>query len=186
MPRGHGHRRQRRRIFVGCEGESEIGYSAFIGHLAEEAGCAVHLDIRKCRGGDPLAIVETAVRELHARVNRRGAFEAQMIFLDADRRSDAPARTANADRLLSQHRFHAIWSVPTLEALLLKHFRGHQRSKPATSALALRQLQGCWPEYHKGMTAQELRNKLDSAAVARAAAVVPALRRFLDTINLEL
>ena len=36
MPRRHGHRRKRHRIFVGCEGESEFGYSAFIGHLDQE------------------------------------------------------------------------------------------------------------------------------------------------------
>ena len=186
MPKRHNHRWQRRRIFVGCEGESEIGYAALIGQLAEESGCAVHLDIRKCRVGDPLTIVESAVRELRMRLNRRGAFEAQVVFLDADRRGDDPVRTAVADQLLLNHKFHAVWSKPTLEALLLRHFPGCQHLKPTTSVLALRRLHACWPEYRKGMTAQEFRAKLDGAAVARAAAVVPALRTFLDSIGLEL
>ena len=184
MPRRYGHRRQRRRIFVGCEGDSEVGYAAFIALLAEESDLAVHLDIRKCRGGDPLAIVEAAVSELRVRRNRHGSYAARAIFLDADRRQDAPHRTARADRLLRDHGFHAIWSQPALEALLLKHVRGCERLEPATTALALRQLQDCWPGYRKGMTASELRAELDGAAVARAAVVVPALRAFLASFGL--
>ena len=184
MPRGYGHRPQRRRIFVGCEGDSEFGYAAFIGLLAEEARLAVHLDIRKCGGGDPLAIVETAVSELEVRGNRHGAYATRAIFLDADRREDAPDRTARANRLLRDHRIHAIWSQPALEALLLKHIRGCERLEPATTALALRQLQDCWPGYRKGMPARELRAELDAAAVARAAGVVPELQAFLVSIGL--
>ena len=41
---------------------------------------------RPCRGGDPLAIVETAVSELKLRSRRRGAYVGQAILLDADRR----------------------------------------------------------------------------------------------------
>ena len=185
MPRRYGHRPQRRRVFVGCEGDSEAGYAAFIALLAEEAGLAVHLDIRKCRGGDPLAIVETAVSELRMRSNRHGAYAASAIFLDADRREDAPDRTARADQLLRDYGFHAIWSRPALEALLLKHFPGCERLEPATTALALRQLQGFWPGYRKGITANELRDELDASAVARAAAVVPALHAFLVSIGFQ-
>ena len=184
MPRGYGDRRQRRRIFVACEGASEVGYTAFIALLAEESNLAVHLDIRNCRGGDPLAIMETAVSELRMRGNRHGAYAEQAIFLDADRRDDAPDRTARADLLIRDNGFQAIWSQPALEALLLKHIRGYQQTEPATKTLSLRHLQDCWPGYRKGMTARELRAELDGAAVARAAAVVPELREFLISIGL--
>ena len=184
MPRRHGHRPQRRRIFVGCEGESEVGYAAFIGLLAEEGHLPVHLDIRRCRGGDPLAIVETATSELRVRRKRHGTYATRVIFLDADRREDAPERTARADLLLREHRIHAIWSQPALEALLLKHFRGRERLEPSTTALALRQLQECWPEYRKGMPGRELRAQLDADAVVRAATMVPELKAFLLSIGL--
>ena len=72
MPRGRGPRIQRRRFFVACEGESEGGYAALLQHLADESGLAIHLDIRTCHGGDPLAIVEAAVRELNSRRILRG------------------------------------------------------------------------------------------------------------------
>ena len=116
----------------------------------------------------------------------RGDFKARMIFLDAAKRGEDSVRTAQADQLLRQHRFHAIWSEPCLEALLLRHFQGRQHLGPATSALALSKLHACWPEYKKGMTAQEHCTQLDGAAVARAAGVVPALQTFLNTIGLEL
>ena len=184
MPRRHGHRPQRRRIFVACEGESEVGYAAFLGRLAEEINLAVHLDIRKYGGGDPLAIVEAANKELRVRRNRHGAYATQVIFLDSDRREDAPDRTAKADRLLQVNGFHAVWSQPALEGLLLKHIPGCERLDPPTTTLAFRQLQEYWPRYRKGMNARELHAAFDAAAVARAAAVVPELKAFLVSMGL--
>ena len=73
MPRGRAHRPQRQRIFVACEGDSEMGYAALLQRRADEAGLAIHLDVRECRSGDPLKIVEKAVEELNSRGKRRGA-----------------------------------------------------------------------------------------------------------------
>lgn len=184
MPRAYGHIPQRRRFFVACEGDSERGYAAFLQGLATDFGLAIHLDIRPCRGGDPLAIVETAISELKLRSKQRGAFMGQAVFLDADRREDVPDRTARADRLIRQHGFRAIWSQPALEALLLNHLPGCERLRPATSAIAVQQLQERWQGYRKGMTANDLRARLDRAAVERAASVLPALRQFLVEIQL--
>lgn len=184
MPRARGHILQRCRIFVACEGDSEVGYVALLQRLTDEAGLATHLDIRRCHGGDPLAIVETAVSELKLRSRRRGAYVGQAIFLDADRRDDVPDRTARADRLIRGHGFTAIWSFPAFEVLLLKHLDGCEQLQPATSALALQQLQTHWPDYRKGMTANELHTRLDHAAVKRAASVLPELHKFLVDIQL--
>ena len=184
MPRAFAHRPQRRRFFVACEGDSERGYAAFLQGLAKDLGVAIHLDIRPCHGGDPLAIVETAISELKLRSRRRGAYVGQAVFLDADRRDDVPDRTVLADRLIREHRFTAVWPVPTFEVLLLKHLDGCERLQPPTSALALQQLQDHWPEYRKGMIANELRTRLDYAAVGRAASVLPELHEFLVEIQL--
>ena len=184
MPRALGHRPQRRRFFVACEGDSEVGYTALLQRLADASGLAIHLDPRRCHGGDPLAIVEAAVSELGIRRTRRGAYIGHAIFLDADRRDDVPGRTARADRLIHENGFHVVWSEPTFEALLLKHIDGCEQLRPPTSALALQQLQNRWPEYRKGMSANELCARLDHAAVTRAAAVLPELREFLIEIQL--
>ena len=183
MPRARGHKLQRRRFLVACEGDSEAGYAALLQRLVDELGLAIHLDIRRCHGGDPLAIVETAVRELNIRSTRRGSYIGKAIFLDADRRDDVPARTARADRLILEHGFAAIWSEPAFEVLLLKHLDGCEQLQPATSALALQQLRDRWQGYRKGMTANDLRARLDRAAVERAASVLPELRKVLTEMQ---
>lgn len=185
MAGGHYQRLRRRRFFVACEGDSEYGYAALLQRLADESGLAVHLDIRKYRGGDPLAVVEKAVKELSSRANRRGEYDGQAIFLDADRRNDSIRRTMQADRLIRQNEFRAVWSQPAFESLLLKHLRGCERLQPATANLALRELRDRWPEYRKGMNVGELRSRIDLAAVERSAAVLPELRRFLVAIGLS-
>ena len=90
----------------------------------------------------------------------------------------------SADRLIRGNGFHAIWSRPAFEALLLKHIPECEQLRPATTAMSLQQLQDRWPEYRKGMTAGELRRRLDHAAIERAAAVIPELRAFLVDIGL--
>ena len=184
MPRARGHILQRRRYFVACEGDSEVGYAALLQRHAEESGLAIHLDIRRCHGGDPLAIVKAAVAELNRRRRQRGAYVDQVILLDTDRRGDVPDRTARADRLIREHGFRVIWSVPAFEALLLRHLPGSEQLRPATPAIALQLLQERWQGYRKGMTANELRVRLDRAAVERAASVLPELREFLTKIQL--
>lgn len=183
MSRRHAHRAQRRRIFVACEGASEVGYVAFIRLIAEETGLHVHLDIHDCCGGDPLSIAETAVRIHNSRKASRGSFAARSIFLDAERHGHNKDRVARARRLVQENGFHVIWSRPALEALLLRHFPETERLRPATSDLALEALRSLWPDYRKGMAAMEFRDRLDAAAVVRAADAEPALRAFLDLID---
>ena len=185
MARRRAHRPQRRRIFVGCEGASEVGYVAFIRLLAEEAGLQVHLGIHDCRGGDPLAIIETAIRVHDSRRTKFGAYAARSVFLDADRHGHHSARADRAKQLVKENGFGAIWSTPVLEALLLKHFSGSELLRTSTPDLALEALLSRWPEYRKGMAALELRDRLDGAAVAGAARFEPALRAFLDSIKPE-
>ena len=184
MPRRSGYLKQRRRFLVACEGDSERSYAALLQRLADESGLAIHMDIRKGHGGDPLAIVEYAVKQLSARRIRRGAYVAQAIILDADRRNDVPHRTEQADRLIDEYGFHAIWSTPCLEALLLKHMPGCEQLQAATTALALQRLRNRWPEYSKGMTANDLRSRIDLNAVTRAAKATPVLRTFLTIVGL--
>lgn len=184
MPGPRAHRLRRRRFFVACEGDGEGGYAAFLQRLANESRLAIYLDNRKYRGGDPLAIVQMAVKDLRAGRIRRGDYAGQAIFLDADRRNDVPDRTLIADRLIRENGFQTIWSQPAFESLLLKHIPGCERLQPATTALALQQLQNRWPQYRKGMASHALRARFDYAAVARAASATPELRALLDLIGL--
>jgi hypothetical protein len=67
---------QRRRIFLGCEGESERAYGALVGRLLEKRRRDRHLDVVLLRpgGGDPLALLELAIKRIadgNGRVNLR-------------------------------------------------------------------------------------------------------------------
>ncbi len=184
MPANRNYRKQRRRFFVACEGESEYGYAAFIQHLADDAKLAIHLDIRNYRGGDPLIIVNKAVKELRERRSRFGSYSGQVIFLDADRCQEDKDRTNKAVRLIRKHQFCPIWSNPFFEVLLLKHLIGCETLQPPTPKLALKELKSNWPNYRKGMVANELAKKLDLDAVRRAIDHEPKLRVFLLDIGL--
>ncbi len=177
-------RTKRRRFFVACEGQSESGYASLINKFADEAGLSVYFDIQNCRGGDPLVIVNRAITNLHQRRKLRGGFEGHVILLDADRRDESTEKSRQADRLLEQHEFHAIWSYPNFEATLLLHMPDSGNLTPSTSTQSIRELKKHWPDYGKGMAASDLRTNIDRDGVERAAQNLPELKAFLVDIGL--
>lgn len=176
---------QRRRVFVGCEGESERGYVVLISRLLEERHRRVHLDPVLLGGGDPLAILETAVRRLHHRAERRAPYVAQAVFLDGDRFNLAPERTDRALRLAGERVLQLIWQKPCYEAFLLRHLPGCERLQPPVTQQAVTELRRRWPEYEKAMPAASLAMRVDRAAVLRAASVDEALQAFLEAIEFD-
>ena len=183
MRRRAGVRNRRKRVFVGCEGESERSYAGFLAAMADEIGLSLHFDTQICPGGDHLAVVEAAVGRLRRRAYQHGQFWKRVIFLDSDRRNEHAERTAEADRLIAQYNFLPVWSDPCLEALILRHFPGCERLRPRTSSLANQELSRYWPDYKKPMTRLALRAKFEIADVRRAAGTSPALFKFLSGIG---
>jgi hypothetical protein len=56
-------------------GASERSYGTLLQRLADDlSGLHVYLDLQDLRGGDPLAIVETACRKAKERARNHGAF----------------------------------------------------------------------------------------------------------------
>src|SRR5271163_2170925 len=118
---------QRRRVFLGCEGESERGYGALVNRLLETRRQDVHLDIAllKPGGGDPLALIELAVRRItEGERKRESPYVHRAVLLDADRRGQSPARDARIPALAATARLRIIWQEPCHEALLLRHLDG--------------------------------------------------------------
>ena len=179
MPRRTKARITRRRVFVGCEGESERSYAGFLLELANGMGLSLNFDRQLCLGGDHLAVVERAVDTLRRQTQRHGRFWKSAVLLDSDRRHEHPERTRQADRLIAQFGLLPIWSNPCLEALYLRHFPGCEHLSPPTSNLAIQELLNRWPEYEKPMSIRSLRTRLEIAHVQRAAGTSPDLRRFL-------
>ena len=79
---------RRSRIFLGCEGESEQGYGAFLQKLVDESGLSVHvLPVNLQPAGDPIKLAEKAVRA-YAREKKNGGFAGKVILLDMDRMAE--------------------------------------------------------------------------------------------------
>jgi len=176
---------QRRRIFVACEGESEQSYVALLARLIESHHRRVHLDIVLVQpgGGDPLAIVERAVRLLQDRVRRLGRYHAHAVLLDCDKLGLVPERDRQIAPLAARHRLHLIWQEPCHEAVLLRHIKGCERLRPADTQRAGEELRRRCPDYRKGMPALRLMAFIGADGVRRAARGEPALAAFLSLVE---
>jgi hypothetical protein len=177
---------QRARIYLGGEGQSEQSYAARLGQIADSAGLHLYIDndVLKPGGGDPLALVQLAIRRIKRKESMRGIFALRAILLDRDRWGATPERDAQIGQLSQRHRLHLIWQEPCHEGFLLRHLEGHQTVRPATSGQAEQALKGVWAEYQKAMPAIQLASRIDLAAVRRASLVEAALAAFLDQIGL--
>jgi hypothetical protein len=185
MSRGRPSLSPRVPIFVGCEGESERSYVRLLTTLIMQQQLLVHLDAVVLGGGDPCAIVERAVQRLDERKRKRGSqYHANFVLLDADRLGQSADRDARLVVLANNAGLQLVWQSPCHEGLLLRHIENCVTLRPPTSALAEAQLCQRWPEYEKALTATQIANRIDLAAVRRAATVEPDLKRFLQSIGL--
>jgi hypothetical protein len=176
---------RRRRIFFGCEGESEQGYGALLQHLADDRQQPhVSLDLHVCGGGDPLAVLETACKRARDRVSRYGEFAIRVLFADGDRLGQVPTRDAKINPLAAREHFLIVWQRPCFEAFLLRHLPGCQSRQPPTAAAALVALRQAWPVYSKPMPQMRLAPRIGLNEIRSAATVEPDLRAFLTAMGL--
>jgi hypothetical protein len=177
---------QRTRIYLGCEGQSEQSYGARLSQIAEAAGLHLYFDndVLQPGGGDPLALVELAIRRVKQKEAKRGVFAFRAILLDRDRIGITPERDAQIGQLENRHRLHLIWQEPCHEGFLLRHLEGHQTARPFTSDLAAQALKAAWAEYQKALPAIHLAGRIDLQSLRRASSVEAALAAFLDQIGL--
>jgi hypothetical protein len=173
---------QRRRIFFGCEGESEQGYGALLSRLVEESGLhlAIHSVLLRPGGGDPLDLITLAVELNERDERRRGRYSVKAVLLDRDKLGVSPDRDRRMGQLATDHNLHLIWQDPSHEALLLRHLPGCQNLRPPTTPAALQELRRRWEDYRKPMTAVRLASRIRMPEVVQASLVEPALREFLQ------
>ncbi|WP_342050443.1 MULTISPECIES: RloB family protein [unclassified Cupriavidus] len=175
---------QRKRVFVGCEGESERSYVTVLQRILG-LNARHHLVTPVLNGGDPLAIVEAAIKALRQeRQLARDAFVAKFILLDRDLLGRAPDRDQRIEKSAAEYGFRLIWQDPCHEALLLRHLENCHNMKPPTTVASERALLKEWPRYRKNMAAQELSEIIHAAALQRIARVEPALAELLQLIGL--
>lgn len=175
--------KRRARIFLGCEGESEQAYGAFLQRLADENSLSVHiLPVNLQPAGSTLALAKKAVK-MYAKEKVKGGFAGKAILLDSDLLETAPDQGRCAKILLENEGFTTIWQQPDHEGLLLRHFAGHDYDDPprGSSMAALRVV---WPGYSKNMSAIEIQQTLSVDDVQCAAGVIAELQTLLDLIGI--
>ena len=176
---------QRRRIFIGCEGESERSYAALLQKLLDARARRFHLDavVLNPGAGDPHELVRRAIARASHLAERHGAHAFRAVLRDADRHDAASLLGRRTTELAHESDMALIWQEPCHEALLLRHLRGCRDLRPSTSPEALKVLLRHWPAYRKAMPAVSREAMLDEAAVLRAAEVEPALRSLLRFVG---
>ncbi len=173
----------RRPIFLGCEGESEVGYGGLIGRIAKEQPrihVHVHVQLLQPGAGNPLTLIQRAIAIIADLEQRRSSFAVKAVLLDVgsaqkNREATECARRGGID--------HTIWQTPDHEALLLRHLEGCERHRPPAGA-SLAALQREWADYEKGMSAQSLARRIDIEDIRRACTVEAELCAFLNAVGL--
>ena len=174
----------RARIFVGCEGESERSYVAWLREAIDADGLNLHLDavLLKPGAGDPLRLVELAVRRMREQEDKRGVYRSRAILLDADRREEVRGGREEVARLADEAHIQLIWQEPNHEALLLRHLPGCETLRPS-AARAEATLRQKWPDYTKGVSARRLAAQLRPEDLRRALRVEAELAAFLAALG---
>lgn len=180
-------RPEKKRFFLGCEGQSEIAYARLLNDFAAQVSAPAYLDIQPLfpGAGAPLARLQRAVKLLGKKVHRRRMpYAGRFTLLDRDQVQGNRRMVEDAERLAGEHDIKLVWQEPCHEALLLRHLYGHGGDRPPTCRNATSALKAAWPEYEKPMSAASLSQRVDQAGLRRAAAVEPGLKEFLDSIGL--
>lgn len=178
---------QRRPVFIGCEGESEVGYAGLLQRLLVDAGLPVYLMIYDlgCGAGDPLSRIVLAVQRLEHLRRHRIPPRQRFVLLDADQAESNRTRALRAQNLAAEHQIAIVWQRPCFEALLLRHLPRRAMSRPIDTAASIRELEHEWPDYRKPMTSVALGRRIDRDALGRAASVEPELLALLRCLDLD-
>jgi len=176
---------QRRRFFLGCEGQSEHSYGALLQLLADSLRLHIHIELHDLQGGDPLAILESVITRLAKQVRNRGPFVARALLLDNDKYGQNQERDARIGPLAQKHNVLLIWQDPCHEGFLLRHLPGCQSLRPTTAAAAFTSLRKHWPEYNKPIAARRLSSRIGLAELALARTVEPDLASLLSLLGFQ-
>jgi len=173
----------RRPVFLGAEGKSEAGYAALLARIARDGlspAIHIHVEVLQPGAGDPLELIERAIQKIHEIERRRTPFWVKAVLLDRGARDKMESAIARARAVGIAH---LIWQDPDHEAMLLRHLPGCQHLRPAAGA-SFEAIRRRWPDYSKGMPAQQLAQRINIEHIRMACTGEPHLRDFLIKIGL--
>lgn len=179
-------RPQRRPIYIGCEGASEVGYVSVLHDMVRAAEKPLHLIIEELGpgAGDPLARVEMAVRRIKLLSRTRTAPVEKYVLLDSDQAERDVARGKRAIALATETDIKIIWQRPCFEAVLLRHIDGRANHKPPDTPKAQRDIERDWPGYRKPMTRWDLAKRINLDSLIRVANVEHELAALLRCLEI--
>ncbi len=179
-------RPQRRPIYIGCEGASEVGYVSVLQDMVRAADRPLHLIIEELGpgAGDPLARVEMAVRRIKLIRRTRAAPVERFVLLDFDQAERDMMRGNRAIALAADTDIKIIWQRPCFEAVLLRHIDGRADHRPPDTPRAQRNIERDWPGYQKPMTRGDLAKRVDLDSLIRVANVEPELAALLRCLEI--
>lgn len=180
-------RRARKPAFLGCEGDSERGYGAWLNRLAQARGLPIFVHVETYGGGNPSTLVRWAIQE-SARFEENFPRRKPLRGLLLDAGAEGPKPHAEAISLATKHGIRLIWQKPSHEGFLLHHFEGHEHAKPHDADDAFNRLQKVWKGYRKGLyrkglDATEYGRVLTRAHLDRARKVEQDLDAFLNALG---
>jgi len=136
-------------------------------------------------GGDPLALVTSAVRRRSESQRKAGiGHRHSLLLIDTDRLDDGTGRSQEAIKRAALAGLTLIRQVPCFEAVMLRLHSGHEKDVPRTAHDAEDRLERCWPGYDKPMTRHQLASHFAFADLQRLAQVDEDMRRLLEILGL--
>jgi hypothetical protein len=175
---------QRARILLAGEGDSEVALGAWLNELCRAAGVHVHLDVRALGGGDPLALVEEALRQRERRAGPGLPYRASVLLLDTDRLEDGSERSSRAAVLAARSGLRLVRQRPCFEGTLLRLHPGQEGLFLTVAETRLR-LARSWPGYGKPPTRYDLARRFRVGDLLRAAASDDDLGALLAVVGLR-
>ena len=183
MARGRKPIPQNRPVFVAGEGLSEQGYGRWIGRLGAVYGVPIAVRAEGLHGGDPLDLVNQAVRKLRIAERRGAKYPIRSLFLDHDTFGKNPENDQLAIEIAQDKGFFLIQQMPCHEGFLLAHFDDCPNPIPNNPPEAMAILKQIWPNYSKGMDAIRYGSVLSVGHLERARQRVRELDDLLSAIG---
>ena len=173
-------------VFLGCEGQSEVGYALFLNSLLKDSQSTYFLAIEPLSpgAGDPEQLVRRTIQILAKTKYSGTKFAKKLVLIDADKLGDNSEWKKQICNLATENELDIIWQSPCHEAFLLHHMEGQQTKQPSDCRMATGLLKKFWTNYQKPMDARDIAMSIDIRAVRRAASVEPAFHALLVTIGL--
>ena len=171
--------KQRQRIFIAAEGESEQSFVKWLQQLSDEKELHVHLDCLALNGGGYKPMLEKAARERKRKERNKAKWSILLVDSDRDKRNDDGWSLEELKQKALKQKINVCVQNPNFEGLLLKMLQKN-------GVKIQNQLQRVWPDYKKPADARTLLAKFSLNDLLRVAHNDSELKNLLKKIGLHI